>query len=36
MANLLRPSKADFFFLVLAEDLAGLLVEVVTGVDAVG
>ena len=36
MAGPLRPSKAYFSFLVLAEDLAGLLVEVVTGVDAVG
>ena len=34
MANLLRSSKADFFF--LAEDLASLLVDVVASVVAVG
>ena len=32
MLDLLRPSKAKFLFLVLAEDLAGLVVDVIAGV----
>ena len=32
MLDLLRPSKAEFLFLVLAEDLAGLVVDVIAGV----
>ena len=35
-ADLLRPSKANFFFLVLVEDLAGLIVDVVASVVVVG
>ena len=35
-AILMRPSKADFFFLVLAEGLADLAVDVVVGVFVVG
>ena len=36
MANLLRPSKADFFFFVLAKGLVGLVMDVVVGVVVVG
>ena len=32
MADLLRPSKAGFFFFVLAEGLVGLVMDVVVGV----
>ena len=32
MSDRLRPSKADFLFLVLVEDLAGLVADVVAGV----
>ena len=32
MSDLLRPSKAEFLFVVLAEDLAGLVADVVAGV----
>ena len=35
-ADLPRPSKANFFFFVLAEYITGLIVDVVTGVDAIG
>ena len=35
-ADLLRPSKADFFLLVLVEDLAGLVVDAVASVVVVG
>ena len=34
-AILLRPSKSDFFFLVLVEGLANLAVDVVAGAFAV-
>ena len=32
----MRPSKVDFFFLVLAEGLADLAVDVIAGVFVVG